>query len=175
MIKKITLLLLVLTLAYCTHQKRSDSVNNLAVSKIKSLGNSEIKGKVYFKETKKGLMIDAQIRGLNPNQKHGFHIHEFGDCSSNDGKSAGGHYDPEHHKNHGEPHQMKTHAGDLGNLEADPNGIAVYRKTFSNLTLNQKNAILNRAIIIHAKEDQFVNPAGNAGSRIGCGVIKKSD
>src|SRR5262249_17980613 len=80
--------------------------------------DSKISGKVKFYEVDGGLKVEAQVQGVTPAGKHGFHIHEFGKCS-NDGKDAGGHYNPM-----SSPHGMldhdgsdKAHAGDLGNIE----------------------------------------------------------
>ena len=130
------------------------------------------KGVVRFTRQRKGVKVVADIEGLTPNQKHGFHIHEFGDVSGLDGKSAGGHYDPAHTGKHGRPGEKGVHAGDMGNLVADGKGKAHYEATIPNITVaGWKNPILGRAIIIHAKEDDFGQPTGNAGGRIGYGVI----
>ncbi len=125
----------------------------------------------FTQEGADAVKIVAVIEGLKPNSKHGFHIHQFGDCSAPDGKSAGGHYNPESHA-HGRSSDDKHHAGDLGNLQADARGKANYEKMILGINIaGGKNPILGRGVIIHAKPDNFGQPTGNAGSRIGCGVI----
>ena len=134
-------------------------------------GNS-CKGIVTFENTPVGVRIVADIEGLTANQKHGFHIHQFGDVSGLDGKSAGGHYDPQDTKNHSTAGDEKGHAGDLGNLEADGDGKAHHDATIKGISVaDDKNPIIGRAIIIHAQPDDFGQPTGNAGARIGYGVI----
>ena len=70
------------------------------------------------------VKLVADLDGLAPNSKHGFHIHEFGDCTAPDASSAGSHYDPAATKHHGMPNDKMSHAGDMGNIEADANGKA---------------------------------------------------
>ena len=131
---------------------------------------SNVKGIVKFKQTEDGINIIADVVGLTPG-KHGFHIHEYGDCSSLDGKSAGGHFNPEN-KKHGAPDDKERHVGDFGNLVADENGKAHYERTDAFISFSGTNNIIGRAIIIHSGEDDLVTqPTGNAGSRLACGVI----
>lgn len=145
-------------------------VNELIAVMHPTEGNTT-KGTVRFKKTADGVQITAQIEGLSANGKHAFHIHEFGDCSSADGSSAGGHYNPEGH-DHGLPDKDERHAGDLGNLSADADGKATYTLTVKNITLTgEHNPIIGRGVIIHVKEDDGGQPVGNAGARIACGVI----
>src|SRR5207244_1746972 len=103
--------------------------------------------------------------------KHGFHIHEFGDMSSADGMATGGHFNPDGHK-HGGPDDRERHAGDFGNVEAGADGKATIKMTDKMIALSGPNTILGRALIVHAKEDDLkTQPSGNAGDRIGQGVI----
>lgn len=133
-------------------------------------GNEKVKGTVKFTDTGSGVKVVAHVEGLSANGEHGFHIHEFGDCSAPDAASAGGHYNPEKH-DHGKPGEGKAHVGDMGNLKADANGVAHLEVTLAAATITGKNAILGRGVIVHAKADDFSQPVGNAGPRIGCGVI----
>ncbi|EFB42438.1 putative secreted copper/zinc superoxide dismutase [Parachlamydia acanthamoebae str. Hall's coccus] len=127
-------------------------------------------GNITFTETKEGVQIVANVQGL-PAGKHGFHIHEFGDCSAPDASSAGAHYDPTHHK-HGGPDDLDRHVGDLGNLEANENGHALYERLDKTITLNGPNSIVGKSIVIHEDEDDFKSqPAGNSGKRVACGLI----
>src|SRR6476659_8573922 len=88
-----------------------------AIAVLHAASGSNVAGTVTFTKTSDGVDIVADVSGLTPG-KHGFHIHEFGDCSAPDATSAGGHFNPMH-KAHGPPDAAEHHAGDLGNLEAD--------------------------------------------------------
>ena len=143
-----------------------------AIAYINPTQGNSASGTVKFLRKTRSVQIIADIKGLTPNSKHAFHIHEFGDCSSTDGKSAGGHYNPTA-VNHSGPDNAERHAGDLGNLTADENGNVHYELTVDNISLGgRKSPIIGRAVIIHAGEDDFkTQPTGNAGARIGCGLI----
>jgi len=131
---------------------------------------SETSGVVKFTLTPEGIKIVADVAGLTPG-KHGFHIHEFGDCSRLDGKSAGGHFNPDD-KKHGAPDDSERHVGDLGNLVADEYGKAHYEWIDSHISFTGLNSVIGRAIIVHAGEDDLTSqPTGNAGARLACGVI----
>src|SRR5436189_5730495 len=91
-------------------------------------------GTVRFTQEGDSVKVVADIEGLAPGQKHAFHIHQFGDSTSSDGMSAGGHYNPEGHQ-HGLPDQEMRHAGDLGDLQADSAGKAHYEITVNNVSL----------------------------------------
>lgn len=152
------------------HQAAWSTVNK-AVAVIHPTQGNKCHGTVQFTQMGDKVKVMAMIEGLNPNQKHAIHIHEFGDCSSTDGMSAGGHYNPEKH-NHGLVSASMRHAGDLGNLQSDADGKAHYEVTVDNISVaGMKNPILGRGVIVHAKEDDGGQPVGNAGSRLGCGVI----
>lgn len=138
---------------------------------IRPVADSKVQGTIVFEKSGNDVMVKAKIGGLEPNSKHGIHVHEFGDLGSPDATSAGGHFNPDGH-DHALPEKDMRHAGDLGNLIADENGNAALDITVTNLTLDAgKDGILGRAVIIHAKEDDGGQPTGNAGDRIGAGVI----
>ena len=141
-----------------------------AVAVLHPTAGNEVSGIVTFTTTDKGLKIVADLEGLTPG-KHGFHIHEYGDCSALDATSAGGHFNP-FNKNHGAPTSMDRHAGDLGNITADETGKAHLDWTDPILKLGGPNSIIGRAVIVHANEDDLHSqPTGNAGPRVACGVI----
>ena len=129
-------------------------------------------GVVIFKSVDKGQVeIDAQLTGLPPNSKHAIHIHQYGDLTSKDGKSAGDHYNPMHHP-HALPDKENRHAGDFGNLESDQNGNANFKLTVDNISLaGRLSPIIGRGVVVHAKLDDGSQPSGNAGDRIAVGVI----
>ena len=130
-----------------------------------------VKGTVEFKETDDGIEVTANIEGLKKGV-HGFHIHEKGDCSAPDGKSAGGHFNPGGHK-HGAPDAAEHHEGDLGNITAEKDGKGTATLTIKGVTLGDGDtSIVGKGFIIHAKADDLKSqPVGNAGDRVACGVI----
>jgi Cu-Zn family superoxide dismutase len=108
-----------------------------------------------------------EVGGLTPG-KHGFHIHEFGDVSSPDGASAGGHYNPDGHM-HGGPDSQERHAGDFGNIEANQEGVATVNIDAKDLKLH---FVIGRSFVVHAKADDLKSqPSGDAGGRVAVGVI----
>jgi len=135
-------------------------------------GNT-VSGWISFAPMADHVHVTAEVKGLAPG-KHGFHVHEKGDCSSGDGKSAGGHFNPAGAP-HAGPDAEKRHAGDLGNLEADGAGIAKHDRMDRVLRLSGEDSILGRAVIVHAGEDDFTTqPTGAAGARVACGVIAEA-
>lgn len=117
------------------------------------------------------VRVTARISGLSPNAKHAIHVHEFGDVSSPDGSRAGAHFNPHGHA-HGLPDSEERHPGDFGNLLADAEGGAGLVLTVRGLVLSgHEDAILGRAVIVHAGEDKGTQPSGDAGDRIAQGVI----
>lgn len=134
---------------------------------------SSISGTVQFEETEQGVKIIAEIKNA-PVGKHGFHIHEKGDCSDK-GNAAGSHFNPDK-VSHGDvtkDGKEHAHAGDFGNIEIGENGEGKLEKTLPHLTLDLDHyGVLGRSVILHEKEDDFGQPTGNAGGRIACGIIK---
>ena len=131
---------------------------------------STVVGLVTFTQVAGGVRVVADVTGLAPG-KHGFHVHENGDCSATDASTAGGHFNP-HHSAHGAPSSADRHAGDLGNLEADDAGKAHYERVDKDMTLNGNDSLVGHSVIVHANADDFkTQPAGNAGARLACGVI----
>lgn len=141
------------------------------VAKIAPTQGNTAKGEVRFYNVDGGVRVIASVEGLTPG-KHGFHIHEKGDCSAPDAMSAGGHFNPT-----GSPHGAPTapptarHAGDLGNLDVGPDGKANYDRVDSMLVYD---SITGLSVLVHAGEDDYVTqPSGNSGARVGCGVIER--
>lgn len=145
-----------------------------AIAVVHPLGDSKVSGKVVFTQTRSGVEISAEIKGLAPG-KHGFHVHEFGDCSMADGTCAGAHFNPTGAP-HAGPDDEKRHVGDLGNIEVAQGGTATYKRVDKLIALNGPNSIIGRSVIIHADSDDLKSqPSGNAGARVGCGVIGIAD
>jgi superoxide dismutase, Cu-Zn family len=143
---------------------------NKAVCVLSPTQGNDVTGIITFTKTDHGIKVVADVKGLTKG-KHGFHIHEYGDCSSVDGSSAGGHFNPEG-KSHGAPSDMMRHTGDMGNLEADDTGIAHLEYIDPMISFEGDHSIIGRSIIIHKSEDDLkTQPTGNAGLRVACGVI----
>lgn len=156
------------------HDKVGEALDSDRITKavcvLHPTGGNDVTGTVTFSQSGAGVVVVAEVEGLTPG-KHGFHIHQYGDCSSLDATSAGGHFNPDE-KQHGAPAAEMRHVGDLGNLEADQNGRATYEQVDSSISLNGDHSIIGRAIIVHAGEDDLTSqPTGNAGARVACGVI----
>lgn len=142
-----------------------------AVAVLHPTEGNEARGVVHFHQKADGIQVVAHVEGLEPGSTHAIHIHQFGDCTSGDGKSAGGHYNPDGH-DHGLPDTDIRHAGDLGNLTADDSGTAHYEITVTNISIaGTENPVIGRGMIIHAKADTGAQPTGEAGARLACGVI----
>jgi Cu-Zn family superoxide dismutase len=128
-------------------------------------------GTVTFQQSGGEIVVHARVTGLKPGQEHGFHIHEKGDCSSGDGMSAGGHFNPT-----GKPHGPPTaehHAGDLPALKVDAGGVADVRFSITGVTIGSgPTDIIGKGLIVHALPDDYrTQPTGNSGARIACGVV----
>ena len=164
-------LLIIGTLSIGASIMAADAQIKQAIAVLHATQGNKVQGTVRFTEQGSSVKIVAHVEGLTPGQKHAIHVHEFGDCSSADAASAGSHYNPEKHE-HGLPDKDQRHAGDLGNLQADTSGKAHLELTVNNITVaGNKNPILGRSVIVHAKPDDGGQPVGNAGGRIACGVI----
>lgn len=141
-----------------------------AVAHIHAKGSGEVLGSVTFEQTENGVNVNARLSGLEQG-KHGFHIHQFGDCTAADLTSAGGHYNP-YDMQHGAPTDSLRHMGDMGNLPVTANGDGTLDYLDNVIELNGPNGIIGRAIIIHSGADDLTSqPSGAAGERIACGVI----
>jgi Cu-Zn family superoxide dismutase len=130
-------------------------------------------GEATFEQVGDKVRVIVFAQNLKPDQEHGFHIHEAGDCSSGDGMSAKGHFNPLG-KPHGHPSSAERHAGDLPPLKAAKNGRAKLDVMMDGISLRPgPTSIIGRGVIIHADPDDFkTQPTGNAGARLACGVIR---
>ncbi|ODU43544.1 MAG: superoxide dismutase [Lysobacteraceae bacterium SCN 69-48] len=145
-----------------------------AIANLASASGSLVSGRLTLVPMGDGVHITGEIGGLQANSSHGFHIHEKGDCSAADASSAGGHFNPAA-KPHGRTGHGAHHAGDGDNLVADSQGVARVNAHFSGVSLGggSANDIAGRALIVHANADDYSSqPAGNAGARVACGLIR---
>ena len=144
-----------------------------ATAVMEARSGSDVEGEITLTEVDEGVHLAGEITGLEPGMR-GFHVHEYGDCSADDAMSAGDHFNPKDAP-HGGPHDDEHHVGDLGNVEVDEDGVAQIDETFEFLTLieGEQNSIAGRALVVHAEQDDLESqPAGDAGARVGCGVIE---
>ncbi len=143
-----------------------------AVAVLLPTKGNNAKGMIHFTPVDGGLSVTGTIRGLDPGGDHGFHVHEFGDVSENNGTGTGGHFNPGGHDHALPGEDTPRHAGDMGNVTADDEGVAEVNVTIMGITLEPGPAcILGRGLIVHADRDDGGQPTGNAGARIAQAVI----
>tara|TARA_B100000795_G_scaffold28904_1_gene19107 strand:+ start:16804 stop:17385 length:582 start_codon:yes stop_codon:yes gene_type:complete len=153
--------------------KQSNDNKSLKVI-LKPKGKRISKGIVNFLQNGKMVTLKAKVKGLTPGM-HAIHIHEKADCSSADGKSAGGHWNPtfEEHGKWGS--ENGYHKGDIGNFMVEEDGTGGIKMTTDAWCIgcdDQTKNIVGKAIIIHQGEDDFTSqPSGAAGARVSCGGI----
>jgi superoxide dismutase, Cu-Zn family len=141
-----------------------------AVANLQPSSGSQVKGTVTFTKMGDDVQVVADVENLKPG-KHGFHIHEKGDCSAPDASSAGAHFNPTH-QHHGGPDSVERHSGDFGNITADASGKA-HLDWKGKLKFSGAESIIGKSVIVHEKEDDLkTDPSGNSGTRIACGVIE---
>lgn len=153
----------------------SMSAGPSATAKLESTKGNTATGSVRFAQSGSKVMVTGEVRGLKPNAEHGFHVHEKGDCSSGDGMSTGGHFNPT-----GTPHGAhganSHHAGDLPSLKADAAGVAKF--SFESTTISVGSGVANivsKGLIVHRDPDDYkTQPTGNSGPRVACAVIAAS-
>lgn len=153
--------------------KADDKMENMSlIAVLTPTEGNKVSGTVVFEEVADDkIKVTANVTGLEPNSKHGFHVHQYGDITKPDGASAGGHFNPKNH-DHALPAKEVRHVGDLGNLETDATGTAQYTITVDNMKMTDNGeAIIGRSVIVHAKADDGGQPTGNAGDRVAMGVI----
>lgn len=135
---------------------------------------SLVSGRLVLQPADGGVRITGTLGGLPANQPAAFHIHERGDCSAVDASSAGGHFNPQSQA-HGRSGHGAHHLGDMDNLQADTRGQANVDVKVPGVVLGggAGNDVLGRAMVVHAQADDYQSqPAGNAGARVACGVIR---
>ena len=144
----------------------------VATAALESRSGTTVTGSVTFTEKAGRVEVVVEARNLTPGG-HGVHVHSAGDCSAADGSSAGGHFNPSGGVRAG-PTGPRRHAGDLGNLEAGPDGTGTFRLQTEALTVSPGPAsVLGRALIIHGGLDDLTTQlSGNSGPRVACGGIR---
>jgi len=138
--------------------------------------DSNVKGEVTFTQENDRVNMVAVLAGLSEGE-HAIHIHDKADCSSADGKSTGGHWNPTNTP-HGKWGAAEGyHKGDIGNFMADADGNAVVKFTTDEWCIGCDDAnknIVGKGVIVHQGVDDFTSqPSGAAGARISCaGIIQ---
>ena len=146
-----------------------------ASANLQPTKGSTVRGTANFVQFDGKVRVTASVSGLKPNAQFGFHIHEAGDCSSGDGMSAKGHFNPnaKPHGHHGTP---ERHAGDMPNLQSDAAGNAGLEADLDVIAISAgPTSIVGRGLIVHVQPDDYKSqPVGNAGARSACAVIQRS-
>ena len=185
--KKVSLLFMALALSITSCKKvtkdtatiEAETVTNEVATKeitiaLTPKSDSNVSGTVVFTEVNGIVNMTAIMSGLEPGE-HAIHIHQSSDCSSTDGKSAGGHWNPTN-----QPHgkwgvESGYHKGDIGNFKADENGDATISISTDEWCIgcgDDTKDIIGKGIIVHAGLDDFTTqPTGDAGGRVSCGGI----
>lgn len=145
-----------------------------AQANLAPASGSLVSGKLIVVPMGDGVHVSGEVGGFMAGSSHGFHIHEQGDCRAADASGAGGHFNPTGQP-HGHAMQAAHHSGDSDNIVADANGVARINTHIMGVSLGSgaANDIAGRAFVVHAAPDDYTSqPAGNAGARVACGVIK---
>lgn len=143
-----------------------------AIAIIGPASGSSLTGTAMFTQNGDTITLIVEVYNVSPGL-HGVHIHETGDCSSPDGTSAGGHWNPTN-VDHGKWGEGEFHLGDIGNITVGEDGTGTIELTTDlwEMGTGSDIDIVGKGIIVHADPDDFISqPSGNAGARIGCGVI----
>ncbi|XP_036331868.1 extracellular superoxide dismutase [Cu-Zn] isoform X1 [Rhagoletis pomonella] len=167
---------LIATLALCAVSALAEQ-KSATMEAIAYMEGPIVKGNVTFIQNgcSENVHVHVYLTGLDPG-KHGFHVHEKGDLT-NGCTSTGGHFNPDK-MDHGAPDDEVRHVGDLGNVEADANGIVDTTFTDHLISLTGKRTIIGRGLVVHELTDDLgrgshpdSKKTGNAGGRLACGVI----
>lgn len=162
----------------------SDPVSDdYAVAVLTGLNDSGVSGTVTFQALgNDGVQIDYDLEGLTEGE-HGFHLHQNGSCEPGEdgtpGGAAGGHFNPMESP-HGSPSASPSarHAGDLGNVRVSASASGVARGSIADsvLAFGGPTDVVGKAVILHAGADDLTSqPSGDAGARVGCGVIELAE
>lgn len=157
-----------------TQEEVKNEVKKVTLT-IDAKSGSNLSGNAVFTEENGEVTMTAVIDGLAEGM-HAIHLHENADCSAEDGSSAGGHWNPtfEKHGKWGDP--AGYHKGDIGNFKVDTNGNGTITMTTDEWCIgcdDETKNIIGKSLVIHDGVDDFTSqPAGNAGTRVGCGTIK---
>lgn len=171
MIKIFSVLAATLLMSACANQIAAPT----ATANLQATKGNNAAGVVTFSQGNGRVLVSGEIKGLKPNAEHAFHVHEKGDCSSGDGMSTGGHFNPtsKPHGAHGDMGSDMHHTGDLPVLKTDANGTVKFNFESTSITVGSGTTnVVGRGLIVHRDPDDYkTQPTGNAGPRIACAVI----
>jgi Cu-Zn family superoxide dismutase len=169
------LLALAALLGACSATPNMSPTGPRATAALQATTGNTASGTVTFQQLGDKVRVSGEVRGLKANAEHGFHVHEKGDCSSGDGMSTGGHFNPTG-AGHGSHGSGTHHAGDLPSLKANASGIATFSFDSATITVGSGVAdIVGKGLIVHRDPDDYrTQPTGNAGPRLACAVISRS-
>ena len=171
---RLALIWAVFSIPVVAGQSAEDTADPLrAVAVLHPTEGNNATGVVTFTEVEDGVLVHADVHGLIPG-KHGFHVHELGDCSAADASSAGGHFNPENRR-HGSADALERHVGDMGNIDANASGAAKLDYLDHHMSLADERSIIGRAVIVDAHaDDGKPQTNGEFGQRVACGVIGRA-
>lgn len=169
--KSIILIVTALLLSACASYPPGPT----AAALLQATRGNGVMGTVKFTQRNDRVLVVGEVKGLPPHAVVGFHVHEKGDCSSGDGMSAGGHFNPLG-KPHGAHGEADHHAGDLPSLRADASGTALINFETSAISVGSgATDVVGHGLIVHRDPDDFkTQPTGNAGPRVACAVIVRA-
>ena len=155
---------------------KENSIEKKLLITLSPKSDSNVAGTVNFKEKDGIVTMVGSITGLEEGE-HAIHIHEKADCTSPDGKSSGGHWNPT-----AQPHgawgaDTGYHKGDIGNFKVGADGEGIVTLATDEWCIgcgDETKDILGKAVIVHIGVDDFTSqPSGAAGARVGCaGIIE---
>src|SRR5436189_2440311 len=135
-----------------------------AIALLHPTAGNKLSGTVTFTEVADGVQVRAEITGLAPGN-HGFHVHEFGDCSAADASSAGAHFNPTNKPQAG-PDAAERHVVEMGTVEAAPSRRATVEYVDHQISLtNDQRSVIGRSVVVHSKADDLKSqPSGDSGA-----------
>lgn len=175
-IMKLSQISFVATMAFAFSASAA-TINEKLTAELEPKNGSQVSGKIDFVQTDNELTVNYKIKNLANKKKFGLHIHEKPDCSSVDGKSAGGHFAKiPGHEGHGTSLDFPDlYAGDLPQISSNGTGVAEGSFKVKQLSISGNvsgtTSITDRAIILHGGPDDKTK---KSAPRIACGVIKST-
>lgn len=137
---------------------------------LEARSGSTVIGTVNMRELPDGLEVSYNIKGLKPGGAYGFHVHEVGDCSSKDAKSAGTHFHKIASQGGTSLDTPGAYAGDLPALRPNKNGVAKGTFFTKEISLEKNHPVKNLAIVVHGGPD---DPTKSSPPRVACGLINE--